>query len=35
MEKQLKLLTQIILPTLLTVLKNNKIIKNRRSKGMK
>lgn len=31
MEKQLKLLAQIILPTLLTVLKNNKKIKNSRS----
>jgi len=30
MEKQLKLLAQIILPTLLTVLKNNKKAKNRR-----
>jgi len=30
MEKQLKLLAQIILPTLLTVLKNNKKYKNRK-----
>ena len=31
MEKQLKLLAQIILPTLLTVLKNKKKGNNRRS----
>jgi hypothetical protein len=31
MEKQLKLLAQIILPTLLTALKNKKKGKNRRS----
>ena len=31
MEKQLKLLAQIILQTLLTVLKNNKKIKKRRT----
>ena len=31
MEKQLKLLAQIILPTLLTVLKNKKIKKRRPS----
>ena len=31
MEKQLKLLAQIILPTLLTVLKNKKKTKKRRS----
>ena len=32
MEKQLKLLAQIILSTLLTVLKNNKKTKNRQSR---